>query len=156
MRMTEGGYSVMTETPLRFLVVDDDPGHREICRRFLEQYDAYKFDFLEADLGEDGLALCQAEALDCILLDYHLPDLDGLEFLRTLAADKGGMPVPVIMMTGDGNETLVADAMKAGAVDYLPKHMLSPERLGRAVANAVEKHKLRTTVANALRPTVIG
>lgn len=135
----------MAKTPLRLLVIDDDPGHREICRRFLEQYHAYKFDFLEADLGEDGLTLCRAESPDCILLDYRLPDIDGLEFLRILGADNGVMAVPVIMMTGDGNETLVANAMKAGAADYLSKRMLSPESLGGAVANAVEKYKLRTS-----------
>ena len=146
----------MTETPLRLLVIDDDPGHREICRRFLEQQHVDKFDFLEADLAEDGLALCQAESPDCILLDYRLPDLDGLEFLRTLKADNGGVPFPVIMMTGDGNETLAAEAIQAGAADYLPKRFLSSESLGRAVASAIEKHKLRTAVANALRPTVVA
>ena len=133
----------MTEMPLRLLIIDDDPGHREICRRFLEQHNEYKFDFLEAELGEEGLDLCRAVSPDCILLDYRLPDLDGLEFLQALGSENKGAPLPVIMMTGGGNEMLGVEAMKAGAVDYLLKRTLSPESLGRAVADAVEKHRLR-------------
>ncbi len=49
----------MTETKLRLLIVDDDPVDRETCRRLLRQHSEYTYDFLEADLGEDGLTLCQ-------------------------------------------------------------------------------------------------
>ena len=136
----------MTETLLRLLIVDDDPVDRETYRRLLKQHSDYTYDFLEADLGEDGLTLCQEESPDCILLDYRLPDLDGLEFLSALANPDGGLSYAVIMLTGSGSEMLVAEAMKAGAADYMPKGVLTTESLGRAVSNAVEKHRLRTAV----------
>ncbi len=135
----------MTES-IRLLIVDDDPGHREICRRFLERHFEYQYDFVEADVGSEGLALCRTVSPDCILLDYRLPDLDGLAFLKALGDENDGVPFPVIMMTGGGNEMLVAEAMKAGAADYLPKDILSTENLGRAVVNAVEKYRLRMAV----------
>lgn len=136
----------MTE-PLRLLIVDDDPGHREICRRFLEQHVEYKYDFMEADMGSEGLILCRTSSPDCILLDYRLPDLDGLAFLKALGSGYKDVPFPVIMITGGGNEMLVAEAMQAGVADYLPKDMLSPANLARAITNAVEKCRQRTAIA---------
>jgi CheY-like chemotaxis protein len=135
----------MTE-PLRLLIVDDDPGHREICRRFLERHVDYKYDVVEAAVGSEGLALCRALSPDCILLDYRLPDLDGLSFLKALGDESDGVPFPVIMMTGGGDDKLMAEAMRAGAVDYLPKGVLSTESLGRAVVNAVEKYRPRMAI----------
>lgn len=132
----------MTEA-LRLLIVDDDPGHREICRRFLERHSEYKYDVVEAPVGAEGLTLCRTVSPDCILLDYHLPDLDGLAFLKALGGERDGIPFPVIMMTGGGNDMLMVEAMRAGATDYLPKDMLSPERLGCAVVNAVETYRRR-------------
>ena len=127
----------MTE-PLRLLIVDDDPGHREICRRFLARHADHNYDVVEAAMGSEGLALCRTVAPDCILLDYHLPDLDGLAFLKALEGECDGVPFPVIMMTGGGNDMLMEEAMRAGATGYLSKELMSPECLGRAVGHAVE------------------
>lgn len=135
----------MTE-PLRLLIVDDDPGHREICRRFLERYFESEYDVVEAATVSEGLALCRAVLPGCILLDYHLPDLDGLAFLKALGDENGSVPVPVIMMTGGGNDMLLAEAMQAGAADYLSKGTLSTARLGRAIVNAIETYRRRMAV----------
>jgi signal transduction histidine kinase len=136
----------MTKTPLRVLTVDDNPEDCELYRRFLKQDQVHEYDIMQASFAEEGLALCRSRRPDCVLVDYRLPDLDGLEFLTALADENGTIPVPVIMLTGYGDETLVAEAMKAGAADYLPKSALSSKSLGRAIANAVEKFKLRVAV----------
>jgi two-component system, sensor histidine kinase and response regulator len=138
--------TAMTKTPLRVLIVDDNPEDCELYRRFLKQEKAHEYHIIRASFAEEGLALCRSGRPDCVLVDYRLPDLDGLEFLTALAGDNGTTPVPAIMLTGYGDETLVAEAMKAGAADYLPKSALSSKSLGRAIANAVEKFKLRVAV----------
>jgi signal transduction histidine kinase len=117
-----------------------------LYRRILKQEKAHEYHIIRASFAEEGLALCRSGRPDCVLVDYCLPDLDGLEFLTALAGDNGTIPVPVIMLTGYGDETLVVEAMKAGAADYLPKSALSSKSLGRAIANAVEKFKLRLAV----------
>lgn len=136
----------MTKTLLRVLMVDDNPEDCELYRRFLKQDKSHAYHILRAESAAEGLALCRSGQPDCVLVDYRLPDLDGLEFLKVLAGEASTIPMPVIMLTGYGDETLVAEAMKAGAADYLPKSALWSRSLVRAIAKAVEKFKLRVAV----------
>lgn len=137
---------MITADPLRILIVDDSPEDRTLYRRLLAQFPSPGVQVVEAELGEEGLDVYQAEPLDCILLDYHLPDLEGLEFLDELARVSGEVPVPVLVLTGQGSETVAAETLKAGASDYLPKASLTFASLERAVRNAVEKARLRAAV----------
>jgi signal transduction histidine kinase len=132
----------MAETVVRVLLVDDSPEDRAVSRHFLQQISEPTYTVVEAETGEDGLAWCQNDPPDCILLDYRLPDLSGLEFLAALAGEDGRVSLPVIMMTGEGNESLVAEAMKAGVADYLPKSVLSTKSLKRAIDSAIARFKL--------------
>ena len=75
----------------------------------------------EAESGREGLQLAHEQKPDCVLLDYHLPDLNGLEFLAALADDAGDISIPVMMLTGTDNATIAVEAMKRGARDYLIK-----------------------------------
>src|SRR5438105_8779170 len=117
----------MSEALQRILIVDDSPEDREVYRRLLHQDPVQRYELLETELGEEGLRLARTEAPDCLLLDYRLPDVDGLEFLRRLRAGRAEpsgplMPlVPVIVLTGQGNEAVAVEAMKGGAQDYLLK-----------------------------------
>ncbi|MEA2562455.1 MAG: hypothetical protein QOH06_3959 [Acidobacteriota bacterium] len=128
---------------LRILIVDDSPEDRELYRRLLAQDPGQEYEFLEAELGEDGLEMARRERPDCLLLDYRLPDVDGLEFLDRLLQDG---PMPVIILTGQGSEAVAVQAMKSGAQDYLLKGTISRQELPRAVHNAVEKVALRRKV----------
>lgn len=128
----------------RLLIVDDSPEDRALYRRLIEQ--GASFHILEAELGEAGLALCRAERPDCVLLDYRLPDLDGLEILAALQDRDGQCAAPVVFLTGQGSERLVAEVMKAGAADYLPKKGLTSAALCRAVKNAIAQHQLRAAI----------
>jgi signal transduction histidine kinase len=133
----------MSPAPLRILIVDDSPEDREVYRRLLQQDPERRYEFLDAELGEDGLRLAREEAPDCLLLDYRLPDVDGLEFLARLEKERR---VPVIVLTGQGNEAVAVEAMKGGAQDYLLKGSISRQSLQRAVANAIEKVTLQREV----------
>jgi signal transduction histidine kinase len=136
----------MSPALLRILIVDDSPEDREIYRRLLVQDTDHRYDFLETDLGEEGLRLARDEGPDCLLLDYRLPDLDGLEFLSRLKAERPVPPVPVIVLTGQGNESVAVEAMKGGAQDYLLKGAITRQSLQRAVLNAIEKVTLQREV----------
>jgi len=96
---------------------------RMACRRVLARDPDYDFVLSEAESGREGLQLAHELRPDCVLLDYHLPDLNGLEFLAALADDTGDISIPVMMLTGTDNATIAVEAMKRGARDYLIKDM---------------------------------
>ncbi|MCR4304763.1 MAG: response regulator [Gallionella sp.] len=111
----------MAKTQIRVLIVEDDLVDRMACRRALAQNPDYEFVLSEAETGREGLQLALAQKPDCVLLDYRLPDLNGLEFLTGLRDDLGETLVPVMMLTGADNASVAAEAMKRGAQDYLVK-----------------------------------
>jgi len=111
----------MSKPQIRILIVEDDLVDRMACRRALAQHTDFEFVLSEAETGREGLQLAHAQKPDCVLLDYHLPDLNGLEFLAELRNDLGEIPVPVMMLTGTDNASVAVEALKRGAQDYLVK-----------------------------------
>lgn len=126
------------------LIIDDSQEDRETYRRYLLQDKRHTYRILEEEEGENGLELCSRVQLDAILLDFMLPDIDGLEFLNELQSQIGTPNLPVVMLTGQGNEAIAVQAMKNGAQDYLVKGNTTPEILRLAVHNVLERsHLLR-------------
>ena len=149
----------MSKPQISILMVEDDIVDRMACRRTLalNEYDC-DFVLYEAETAQEGLQLCQTQKPDCVLLDYNLPDLSGLEFLVALKADQGGEMVPVIMLTGTDNASVAVEAIKCGAYDYLVKDSnlqyldLLPsviQRLFRERLLAIEKKQKESYLANA-------
>src|SRR5262245_32210211 len=139
----------MTKSQLTVLIVDDSPEDREVVRRALRQDPDTDYHILEAETGTDGLSICQTTPPTCLVLDYRLPDYDGLAFLQALKGEGETLPCAVVIVTGMGNETVAVQALKSGAQDYLVKGDLSPTRLRLAVHNAVEKIALQRRLADA-------
>lgn len=134
-----------TEDSLKILVIDDNSADRDLYKQYLIDDFAQGYEFSETDLGKEAITICSTHEFDCILLDYNLPDLDGVQFLNLLDKDSKTR-IPVIMLTGQGNETIASDALRAGATDYLPKRVVSTESLKRTIGNAVEKFHLRKAI----------
>jgi PAS domain S-box-containing protein len=111
----------MNKPKIHILIVEDDLVDRMACRRALPQDPNYEFVLSEAETGREGLQLAISKKPDCVLLDYLLPDMNGLEFLAELRNDLGEVTVPVIMLTGADNASVAVEAMKLGAQDYLLK-----------------------------------
>ena len=128
------------EAPLRrVLIVDDSPEDRELYRRFLASDPGHRYELIETETGEEGVSACRAHPPDCVLLDYRLPDLDGLTFLTDLNCVVDGVSVPVIILTGQGSESVAVEAMKNGAQDYLLKSTMTAASLLRAVDHGIQK-----------------
>ncbi|MBE8964752.1 PAS domain-containing protein [Nostocales cyanobacterium LEGE 12452] len=134
----------MSQQQRALLIVDDSPEDRELYRRYLLRDREYSYTILEATLGQQGLELWQQHQPDVVLLDYRLPDLDGLEFLAQLQPSMQHPCLPVIFVTGQGNEAIAVKAIKAGAQDYLIKGQITPEGLQIAINGAIETVQLRT------------
>jgi len=112
---------VLNKASIRLLLVEDDQVDRLACKRALTQHPDCDFVIFEAETGDQGLKLARTQQIDCILLDYHLPDLNGLEFLAELTEETGELPMPVVMLTGSDNAVVAVDALKLGVRDYVVK-----------------------------------
>jgi len=130
---------VASEPALNVLVIDDTPEDRIAVRLALE---AAGFVLQEAADAEQGLKLARSSTPDCILLDYGLPDAEGLEVLESLRQPGGTLPCAVVMLTAAATADVATAAMKAGALDYLVKDRLDAEILRRAIGSAVRQFRL--------------
>ncbi len=138
----------MQKKEQKILIVDDNPEDRNVLRRHLLKDVESSYTIFEENTGKMSLAWCRSEKPDCILLDYNLPDMNGLEFLAELADTSGSVPFPVVILTGVSLEPIAVQAMKSGAQDYLVKGNITTENLHRAIQNAIERvHMLRTLEA---------
>ncbi|HEX5004190.1 MAG TPA: response regulator [Gemmatimonadales bacterium] len=133
---------------LRILVVDDDPAMVRLAAASLT---AHGFTDLEhVDTGRD--ALLAAARADVLLLDQNLPDLAGREVLLALRAWPD--PPSVVMVTAHGSETFAADALRAGADDYLVKDASLSAMLPEVVERVRRMRSLREALATAERELV--
>ena len=120
----------------RVLVIEDSKADQSVYRRTLRE-----FDLEFADSGESGLDRLARGRFDAVILDYHLPGMDGDQILDRIRRDFG-QGVPVVIVTGGGSEGLAVDLLKRGASDYLTKDELHTPRVPLAVRGALERHRL--------------
>ncbi len=132
-----------TQQKRTLLLIADMPEDRAMIRHSLIADADYGYTLLEAETGAEGLHLWHQHKPDCVLLDYQLPDTDGLRLLAALNPDPLKPAVPVILMTGAGNESLAAQALNRGAQDYLVKGRSTPAEIHLAIRQAMEIFALR-------------
>jgi signal transduction histidine kinase len=130
--------------PLVLLAIDDNPADLELLRYHLEEIVDYEITLHPFTDPAAGTAWLREHSPDLVLLDYFLGAVSGLEVFAELR--DAGVTLPVILLTGRGDEEVAVEAMRAGVTDYLPKSAVSPASLTRAFANALEKHRLREKV----------
>lgn len=101
----------------RVLYIDDEPGILELVRMYLESFGTMLVDICPSavDAGE----LIQKTSYDTIVLDYYMPDVNGIDFLKSVR--QNGLDCPIIIYTGRGREDVVIDALNNGADFYLQK-----------------------------------
>jgi len=110
------------------LIVDDSSVMRKIVERSLRQAGLGISQVLEAGNGMEALAAVQQNKVDLILCDINMPVMDGLEFVKQLPAIEKAKGVPVVMITTEGSEGHVVQALSAGAKGYIRKPF-TPEQV---------------------------
>ncbi|MBX3011451.1 MAG: response regulator [Caldilineaceae bacterium] len=130
----------MPSSVIDLLLVEDDEVDREAIRRHLTN----EYRVHEVATGREALQLCQKLRPDCVLLDYRLPDGEGLSLLPTFLAHF----IPVIVTTGVESPEVIVEAMREGAQDYLVKSQITRTSLTHAIHQAIDKVTLMQTVAN--------
>jgi two-component system, chemotaxis family, chemotaxis protein CheY len=106
---------------LQVLIVDDSSVMRKIVERSLRQAGIEIAKVFEAGNGAEALAVLSETKVDLILCDINMPVMDGLEFVRLLPGVENAKGVPVVMITTEGSESHVVQALSAGARGYLRK-----------------------------------
>jgi signal transduction histidine kinase len=128
---------------LRVLLVDDSLADQRALRRALEKDPDTRWEVEQSSSAEEALErLRQPPLPDALVLDFHLPGMDGVTLLRALREQCGARTPAVVIFTGSGSERVAVEAMKAGAHDYLLKEGFSPERLRHSLHNAVESMRM--------------
>ena len=121
---------------LDILVIDDDEVDRMNVQHLLDK-EGVKAVVHEASDCKSGIEKMKSREIDCVLIDYRLPDANGVEVLEKLT-EVNRNNVPLILLTGMGDELLVAEAMKKGASDYLPKKGLDGKTLAHSIRNSIQ------------------
>lgn len=106
---------------IRALIVDDSSVMRKIVERSLRQARVDLEKVSEASNGAEALAALQSNVVGIILCDINMPVMDGLEFVRQVATVDGAKGVPIVMITTEGSESHVVEALSAGARRYIRK-----------------------------------
>jgi len=134
-----GDIQAALDAPL-VLLVDDNPDDRERYVRALKKIDSADYRYREAAGGESMMKSLAEARPDCVLLDYSLPGRNGLDLLHDVVAEYPFLPV--IMMTGQGNENIAVQSIKGGAQHYLVKSEVTPDLLHETITAAIRHRAL--------------
>ncbi|WP_225408757.1 ATP-binding response regulator [Stigmatella hybrida] len=127
---------------VRVLQVDDSAADQMVVRRALERDPDTRWAVEQFSNAEEALERATASVPDVVLMDFHLPGMNGVELLRALRERCTGQVPACVLLTGTGNERLAVEAMKSGAQDYLVKGSFTPERLRHCLRAALETVRL--------------
>lgn len=119
------------------LIVDDSAVMRKIVERSLRQAGIELDKVLEADSGATALAVVQQNVPDMIFSDVNMPTMDGIEFIRQLQGVESAKGVPVVMITTEGSQTRVMEALSLGAQGYIRKPF-TPDQVRAQVVPLLE------------------
>lgn len=143
---------------ISILLVDDDEVDRYIVKKALKKTNTNAL-LTEVYSGQEAICVLKETAtksdnlakdrdeihdLDIVLLDYRLPDIDGLQLIPQIKAL--GLQIPIFVLTGQGDEEIAVEVMKAGAVDYLSKAKIEPTSFVKAIKNAIRLNRAEQAV----------
>ncbi|NOZ70262.1 MAG: diguanylate cyclase [Deferribacteres bacterium] len=138
----------MSKQNISILVAENNLPDIDIIKSTLASYDDINYSIDIARSCTDALAKAADNRFDLVLMNQHLPGMEGISILKELTEKKLGMPV--IMIVAEGEDRLGVQAMDKGAYDYLTKSEIRTESLGRAVRRAIQRKKLEEDIKESL------
>ncbi len=144
------------------LIVDDSESDREICRLYIQKSADRKYRILEADNVDQAIELWRSQQPDVTLVDFNLRNSDGLKVLEVIRANilseqtihrarMLDLKLPVIMLTGHGDERIAVNAMKMGVFDYLIKSEITEFSLCQSIQSLLDHIALRSQLERSQR-----
>lgn len=130
----------MTNKKWHVLIVEDNPGDRRLIEVYLQVTSLHKYALTFAENMQQTLSVLETQEFNLIILDLTLPDSQGIETLfhvRSLHPE-----VPIIILSGIGDEELSINAIQSGAQDFIVKEHLDEHSLSRSIQYALERHRL--------------
>ncbi len=141
-------------TPINLLFIDDDPSYMAVAQHLLSKYQGRKFNIQWKQDGPSALEHLQtAPAVDILLIDYYLPEMNGLEV--TKAIREKGIEIPIIFLTSNRDFRLAIEVMKYGVEDYIVKDEAVDSVLPRTILNILERVNLKRRIAEQQRTDLI-
>jgi len=126
------------KTVTKVLIIDDDRIDAMSIKRSLLQSEN-NLQVSCAETAHEGISLLQQDDFKCVFCDFNLPDLDGLSLIKLIR--ENGFYIPVVIVTSYGDEKIAAEAIRAGACDYIPKSLISPDGLSMSLRNALKHYE---------------
>lgn len=114
------------------LIVDDSPVMRKVIRRTINLSGIEVGDLIEAGNGREGLEEVEQQWIDLILTDINMPEMNGIDFIESLKTDEVMKSIPIIVISTEGRDTVVQEALSLGAADYITKPF-QPEEIGQDI-----------------------
>jgi two-component system chemotaxis response regulator CheY len=131
----------LMESSMTVLIVDDSRIMRNLIKDYFIKFEVKHCIFVEAENGEEAFRLLQSRSIDLILLDWNMPKLLGIDFLRMIRQIDQYKNLPVIMITSETAKSNIIDALKAGANDYIIKPF-NEDKFKEKIITMLGKHKL--------------
>jgi len=127
--------SAESDSPIKIMLIDDDDVDREKILRLLQRI-PLNLDIREGSSARDALLLINDQIFQCAILDYRLKDALGLDLVESIRQHNPN-PIPIIMVSGNSDERVVANVMREGVFDYLPKRDLAADQLYQTLTKGI-------------------
>lgn len=137
----------MSDASCKVLIIDDSSDDRVHYERLLRKISDVTYVCVQCPDGRSGMDLIASRLFDCVVLDYSLPEMNGIDVLRTIRAHDAFLPI--ILLTGQSSEAIAVEAIRHGAQDYLIKSGADSESLHHAIGRAIHQGALRRQLAEA-------
>ncbi|MFP4133685.1 MAG: ATP-binding protein [Cyanobacteriota bacterium] len=125
---------------VKVLLVEDDAGDKIAVRRALQKGAEQDLTILSADTCANAIQTIENdEEIECVFLDYRLPDGDGLSLIQQIRGRFSKLPL--VVLTAQEDHQVAVDLMKAGAIDYLSKDTITPEHLSQSLHRAIRVYQ---------------
>ena len=134
----------MSDKPIKILLVEDNPGDTQLVKEMLAEATTVQFELLHAERLAEALEILSGESFDIVLLDLSLPD--GHELDTVVQARLASPAIPIVVMSGLGDEELAIKAVQEGAQDYLVKGHVDSNLLVRSMRYAIERKRAEEAI----------